>query len=182
VKAGGGKQKGSEFERVICKALSLWVSEGHKEDLFWRSAMSGGRATVANKAGSSLGHHAGDISTTSAQGASLTDRFYIEAKFYRSLQWDRFLLNDSGIVAGFWAEAIKQAAIYKRQPILIAKQNRLATLIMMMPNTFSGLSFRPPICLRKTTGKFRVDLCLFDELLKTQFRDHPPARFTSELK
>lgn len=182
MKAGGGKQKGSEFERVICKALSLWVSEGQKEDLFWRSAMSGGRATVANKSGYILGNHAGDISATSIQGAGLTDRYYIEAKFYRSLQWDRFLLADTGLVAGFWTEAIKNAAVYKRQPILIAKQNRSATLIMMMPDTFAGLSFKPPICLRKMKGKFKVDLCLFDELLKTTFRVHPEARFTSELK
>jgi len=48
MRKGGGKAKGASFERDICRRLSLWVSAGKQEDVFWRSAMSGGRSTVAD--------------------------------------------------------------------------------------------------------------------------------------
>ena len=50
-KPGYGKQKGGEYERTVCKKLSLWVSNGTRDDIFWRSAMSGGRATLQRKKG-----------------------------------------------------------------------------------------------------------------------------------
>ena len=46
MRKGGGKEKGSSFERLVCKRMSMWLSKGERDDLFWRSAMSGGRATV----------------------------------------------------------------------------------------------------------------------------------------
>ena len=36
--------KGSEFEREMCKCLSLWWTDSKRDDVFWRSAQSGGRA------------------------------------------------------------------------------------------------------------------------------------------
>ena len=54
MRKGGGKAKGSSFERLICKELSLWITGGEHQDVFWRSAMSGGRSTVAMKKGDKL--------------------------------------------------------------------------------------------------------------------------------
>jgi hypothetical protein len=55
MRKGGGKQKGSQFERDVCRELSLWVSHGKQEDVYWRSAMSGGRSTVAALKGARSG-------------------------------------------------------------------------------------------------------------------------------
>jgi hypothetical protein len=74
---GRSKAKGSSFERDICKRLSLWVSDGEEQDCFWRSAMSGGRSTVANRRGVKLNRQAGDITSTSPEGHALTDKFFI---------------------------------------------------------------------------------------------------------
>ena len=37
MRSGGGKQKGSAFEREICKKLSLWFTENERDDIFFRS-------------------------------------------------------------------------------------------------------------------------------------------------
>jgi hypothetical protein len=43
--------KGSSFEREIAKLLSLWWSEGMRDDVFYRSHASGGRFTMRRKSG-----------------------------------------------------------------------------------------------------------------------------------
>ena len=133
-----GKAKGSQYERDICKLLSLWVSAGEKTDLYWRSAMSGGRATVAASKGV-LVRQAGDITAVSPEGHSLTDRCYLELKHYKSLDLEGFFLRGKGTLAGFWRETVKQAKRYERQPLLIARQNRTADLILGRPGALIPL-------------------------------------------
>src|SRR5580700_5183475 len=123
MRAGGGKQKGAAHERYICVELSRWMSAGAHDDLFWRSAMSGGRSTVAAKGGRRLAAQAGDISCIHAKGSPLTDKYYIECKSYRDLNFVG-LLKRKGKLAEFWLETRKQAAHYSKLPLLIAKQNQ----------------------------------------------------------
>lgn len=173
MKPGGGKQKGGQFERDVCKQLSLWISDGLSEDLFWRSAMSGGRATVGAKKGKDHSRHAGDIAATSAEGSFFTDIFYMELKFYKNLHIEKFLLNDSGILANFWSVTCRQANKYKRQPLLIAKQNRLGgALVISHPNTLKAMTFNPPIFLRRE-GKSPAVLAWLNSLTAQPFILHP---------
>lgn len=72
--------KGSAFEREVCKMLSLWWSRGQSSDIFWRTAMSGGRATVRRKKGLVTRHHNGDIDAIDPTGKPLTDLLLIEIK------------------------------------------------------------------------------------------------------
>ena len=130
-RAGGGKSKGSSFEREVCKALSLWVSNGKNEDLFWRSAMSGGRATVGRKAGKSHKAHAGDISCTHARGHVLTDYWCIECKFYKDLNIDLFMFGKGGNLDRFWKQAWDAAHENEKVPMLIAKQNFKPTIVVV---------------------------------------------------
>jgi hypothetical protein len=178
-KRSKGKQKGSAFERKICKHLSLWVSKGKDEDLFWRSAMSGGRATVhARKKGGKLQRrHAGDISATSAEGCSLTDRFFIECKSYKNLDLLAFLFKKSGKLYGFWEEAIAQADKYGKQPVLIGKQNYVDEFVIMYAGTFRSLSEKVPILFRCR----KVEIVRFEDLIASNYREHADARFPREL-
>lgn len=133
MRAGGGKQKGAAFERWVCKRLSLWASNGEATDLFWRSAMSGGRATIAAQRGKakSAAAHAGDITATSARGHFLTDLFLIECKFYSKLDLLPFLLgHDKGKLYAFWYKAKIQSGEIDKQPLLIAKQNQEAAFVL----------------------------------------------------
>jgi hypothetical protein len=130
MKPGGGKQKGGAFERRICRELSLWMSNGLHEDLYWRSAMSGGRSTVAAGKGKRLAAQAGDISCVNEAGHALTDKFLIECKTYRDLQFEG-LIRGKGHLADFWSETIRAAERYNKYPMLIAKQNQQPAIICL---------------------------------------------------
>lgn len=74
-----GNRKGSAFERQICKRLSSWWVPG-RDDIFWRSCQSGGRATQRAKAGRSTFGSYGDIAAVDPIGAPLIKAFTIELK------------------------------------------------------------------------------------------------------
>ena len=122
MRKGGGKAKGGEYERTVCKKLSLWISNNRQEDVFWRSAMSGGRATVASKSGVELMAQLGDISAISPLGYQMIKSFFIECKFYKKLDYDN-IIKETGKFLEFWDEASEEASKRKKIPILIAKQN-----------------------------------------------------------
>lgn len=133
-----GKQKGGAFERDVCRKLSLWVSGGKQSDLFWRSAMSGGRATVARNRGESV-RQAGDITAVAPEGHILTDKYYVECKFYKDLDILSFILNNKGKLAGFWKDTKREADRHgDRYPMLIAKQNNTPALFIVPFSDFSG--------------------------------------------
>jgi hypothetical protein len=130
MRKGGGKQKGSEFERDVCRDLSLWMSGGKREDLYWRSAMSGGRSTVAAKRGKLLHAQAGDVSSIDPAGEPLTSKFFIECKYYKSLDLSS-VFNERGKLIEFWKMAKDSARKYSKKPMLFAKQNRFPTYICL---------------------------------------------------
>ncbi len=167
MKVGGGKGKGSEFERIICKQLSLWITHGAKRDCFWRSAMSGGRATIAHGKGIDLRRQAGDISSVSPEGHALTDLFFVETKFYRSLDLGSFPLG-KGALAGFWKVAVKEARKYDRSPMVIAKENLRPIVVLVKPGALSKISTVKPFC--RVYGKPACDAYLFDLLIRSPFR------------
>lgn len=74
-------KKGSKFERDMCKLLSLWFSHEERDDIFWRTAGSGARATVRMKnKGVMTADSAGDISAIHPSGKALTRMCIFELK------------------------------------------------------------------------------------------------------
>ena len=128
---GGGKKKGSSFEREICKKLSLWISEGEKDDVFWRSAMSGGRSTVGVKKGIKRSQQVGDISAIDVIGQKFIDIFLVECKFYKNIQLHSLLFGkpSKNSIHEFWTVLEKKAKEFYKEPMLIFKQNKLPVLI-----------------------------------------------------
>lgn len=169
-KKGSGKGKGSAFERKVCKALSLWVSHGEHEDLFWRSAMSGGRATVAKKRGAKLSRHAGDISATSEAGHKLTDTYFIECKSYKDLAIAKFLLSGEGKLAEFWKVAFNEASSFDKIPLLIVHQNMMPTLVITLKSAHIatvGVSSTRVLYVR--CGSSELKVLKFDDMLKMTY-------------
>lgn len=128
MRPGGGKAKGASFEREVCRDLSLWVSHGKREDLFWRSAMSGGRATVAKRRGVNLVSQAGDISAVDKAGHILTADMYFETKHVKAMGLDNFIIKNTGPLATYWATAAQEANSYDKSAAIIIRQNRMPTL------------------------------------------------------
>lgn len=77
--------KGSLFERQICKELSLWWTEGKRDDIFWRTAGSGGRATSRARRRQSTANSHGDICALDPLGKPLLDALVFELK--RGYNW-----------------------------------------------------------------------------------------------
>ena len=72
--------KGQEFERQICKQFSLWISEGKRDDVFWRTSGSGARSTSRMKKQISTENSAGDIGYIDSIGKPFIDKFLVEIK------------------------------------------------------------------------------------------------------
>jgi hypothetical protein len=72
--------KGSSFEREITKKLSLWYTDGKRDDIFYRTAGSGARATTRFKSGKATENSAGDIGYLDAIGKPFCDYFMLELK------------------------------------------------------------------------------------------------------
>jgi hypothetical protein len=168
MRKGGGKQKGANTEREVCKKLSLWLSHGKHEDLLWRSAMSGGRSTVGFAKGKRLAAQAGDISSIHPLSGPFIEKFLCEVKDYRDLNFVG-LLSGRGHLVQFWGETVVQARNYSKFPLLIAHQNRQPTIAC-----FSILGLRHFTDLDDTVvlaaPKLDLWIVLFEDLLK---HEHP---------
>ena len=167
MKKGRGKQKGSAFEREVCEHLSLWVSRGSREDLYWRSAMSGGRATLGAKKGKDLRYQSGDITAVHPDGHVLTDKWFIECKFVKQLNVDGFLLTAEGPLVRFWRRAVRDALRYERDPMLIAKENRGEIIVITRQNHLAH--YLPPI-VQCHAHRRTCDITLFHDLMQTEFQ------------
>ena len=78
LKGGGTSSKGSEFEREFCERLSMWWAK--RDDVFWRSSNSGGRATTRRDAGMQTAGQFGDVAATDPAGHPLLRALTIELK------------------------------------------------------------------------------------------------------
>lgn len=75
-----GSRKGAAWERSLCRRLSEWWTNGERDDCFWRTSQSGGRATSRAKAGKKADLHCGDICALDEEGAPLLRVISVEAK------------------------------------------------------------------------------------------------------
>jgi hypothetical protein len=151
------KEKGGEFERYCCKRLSLFVTRGLRDDVFWRSSMSGGRATLQLKKEIVNRAQSGDMTAIAPEGYELCARCLFEYKHYNNLNIPQGLLKGTGFLAKFWTATKKAAARYDKVPVLIAKQNFLPS-IALCPTSFK-LFARPAIM---TLHEWQADVYLFE--------------------
>jgi len=159
--AKGSKDKGSSFERTICKQLSLLVTNGERTDVFWRSALSGGRATLQFDQGIINQAQAGDISAISKEGMWLIDNYQIECKHYKDLEFASGFLSNTGAVYGFWQSLVKDATRRGKKPLLIAKQNNRPIVMLTLPA--NSPSHIPAII---TLHQWPAEVRLFSEIEK----------------
>jgi len=119
-----GHSKGAEYERNIAKQLSIWLSKGERDDLFWRTHGSGSRHTTRVKKNIRTEGQDGDISSTCRGISDKFRRFFsIEIKFYKNINlWGLITGKKTGILS-FWNEAVVQADSVYKEPVLIAKEN-----------------------------------------------------------
>lgn len=129
---GGGKNKGSNAERIVGQAFSKWITKGERTDLFSRNVLSGGQFTRFRKKGNDLGQP-GDLIANHPLAFPFLALYTVEVKHYADLQWEAFLY-DVKRTSFLWKVIIhtrKQAEETKKEWFIVVKQNNKHTLIMM---------------------------------------------------
>jgi hypothetical protein len=130
---GGGKAKGSSFEREICNMISLWWSRGTRIDLCWRSASSGARGTITKT--KTIGYH-GDLVAVDDDIKPLFKKFCFECKSYKDLQILSLFKDVHNQLFAWWKQATKEAIQSNRQPILIFKINTFPIMLVCKSSLF----------------------------------------------
>lgn len=147
-------QKGSRFEREISRQLSLWWTGGERDDVFWRSSQSGGRATQRAKQGKATYGAYGDITALDPIGEPLLKLFTLELKRGRSHGTLEDLLDlpkDSAIRPV--EKTLLQAHDSHRQArskfwMVISQRDRRAPMIWMPREALNALSSDCPLNLQ----------------------------------
>ena len=130
-------QKGSSFEREICSRLSLWWTNGERDDVFWRTAGSGARATTRGKRGVRTHNQQGDVASVDPAGAPLTDMFVVEIKrgYSKSSIQDVLDRPDRGALSNLeiWINKVKDEASSSGRFwwLLITKRDRREPVVWM---------------------------------------------------
>jgi len=88
------KSIGNSFERQFSRELSLWVSDGKDDDLFWRDQSSGAKSTTRKKQGKE-NKNDGDLVAIDLKYQEFVDLFYIDTKCYK--KFNSFIINNKNI-------------------------------------------------------------------------------------
>lgn len=161
--------KGSSFERMVCKELSLWWTVGVRDDVFWRTSGSGARATNRVRDGKETAGAYGDITNTDPVGAPLLKLFCFELKRGYG-KWCVLDMIDQRkkkegnkpcLFVQFWRQARVSAVQSRaRYPILIFKRDQRLPCIAFPRSLY--------LLLAMYSGKFTAQLlnvCVDEECI-----------------
>jgi len=129
MRRGGQKHKGNNFENAVAKKLSMWITYDQRKEVFDRSPASGAKATAHAKKGVLFKNQAGDIIALEDIGYTVTNRFIIECKHYKDLNLNGLVYDSKTGVLEFWLKLLRECEEFKKQPMLIARQNNRPILL-----------------------------------------------------
>ena len=139
--------KGGNFENTVCRKLSLWWTEGERDDVFTRTGGSGGKFTARKKSGKDTAFQSGDITFSDPIGERLIKHFNIECKTGYGKRtkdsikkWDLLELLDSRqkepVFVQMWKQCCEDAKKSGRVPLLIFRRNQMEICIAMDEGEF----------------------------------------------
>jgi len=126
--------KGADWERVISRRLTLWMSGQDKDLWVWRSPGSGAMGSkspsLANKALS------GDIIALKPQALPLIETFSLELKngYESACPFQTITKTKGNVLLDFWTQCCRDATKSKKLPMLIFNKKGVRG------NPFIGLS------------------------------------------
>lgn len=155
--------KGSGFERELCRELSWWWTHDRLDDVFWRSQASGARATQRTKKGRTTKGQYGDIAATDPIGIPLINIITIEAKRgYSDFSFNELLDKKGHTGPGDWEKLIAQAirsSIEASTPawMLVTRRDSRCEFFWIPKHFFLNLR---SVGAFKIEPKPRVDTCV----------------------
>ncbi len=128
MKKGGGKRKGSAFERKVAGLLDKWWEV--PKNTFWRTVNSGGWQQP--------GDIAPRIGTADSTGKEIWWPFVVECKHYKSINlWEVIKQNKNGLIMKWWKQVTTDQHKFKEKiPIrlLIFRENNLPVCVIFSEN------------------------------------------------
>ena len=143
--------KGDQWERDLSKWMSLWWTEGDRDDVIWRVRASGSRATSRAKKGKATAGGAGDLYATDPVAQPLFDYWLAEAKrgyakarpseSINVLYWlDKPNGTKDPLLYEWWRKADMERAQQGRcEAVIIFKRTGKRACIMMRARAFGDL-------------------------------------------
>lgn len=124
MKRGGGKKKGSRFERTVCRLFSIWWSEGKSGEIFWRS---GGSGSMGKLSGSAV--HRGDIVQVQTEiGDKVNENKIMVKAFPGCIECKHYAFVDpwkkNNKIFVWMKKLIREEASPDQVPVLVFKQNQ----------------------------------------------------------
>lgn len=141
--------KGSSYEREVCKQLGKWWSGGERDDIFWRTAGSGARATCRFRKGQSTAGQYGDVSAIDSIGEPLLQVFSIELK-------RGYSANSFGDMFDFPAKAKKQKweVFYSQAKASAEASGARYWMLIWRRDRRKALVFMPLEAIKEVSGSF----------------------------
>jgi hypothetical protein len=125
MKKGGGRAKGSAFERHVAKmVITAFAHHGIKKVDCYRTPLSGGHRFARES-------DPGDL-VFSPKLANLFPAS-VECKSYRTLDWPKLFLSGKKGHWGDWWNQCVAASSPGRHPLLVFRQNRSEVFCMYQP-------------------------------------------------
>lgn len=123
--------KGSKFEREVCRELSIWWTDSIRDDVFWRN-----RTKITTKTPHAE-RQLGDLTIVDSMGAPFIDLFSIECKSgysssknnkrVRNVPWDLLDIIDgkkrNNVLYAFWEQCSSDAELSGKLPLLVFKRD-----------------------------------------------------------
>ena len=159
------KNKGSAFERQVAKELSLWLTDGEREDTLWRSSQSGGRHTTLTYKGRDASSQAGDLSSIDRESHDFIETFLVECKHYKNLELPSLFFGGKRGIGQFYQKALKDAKEINKMPLLIAKQNFQPIIVATTAKGYKRL-FKSNTHKIATFHKKNMVVVFYEDLLK----------------
>jgi hypothetical protein len=136
--------KGSQYERDTCTQLSLWWSENKNDSIFWRTSMSGGRATTRAKQGKKTAFAYGDVTFTDPIGKPFISKCLLELKrgYTKDISILDFLDKNKGepLLLKWWNKAEKERRLANRKYILIIfRRDRHKSCVLLKGSLFGKI-------------------------------------------
>lgn len=163
MKSGGGKAKGSGYEREICRFLTKWVSGVETPYVFYRSPSSGAVSTITRSDNIS-----GDIISVKNEGDFLLNLFSIEVKtgYPQADFFQHFKDTKRDIIKDFWIQCQTDAKKSNKYGMLIFKKKGLKPIVGICNNMQSILNDMVDLHLINS-----IQIRFFDETPSVVFYD-----------
>lgn len=147
-------KKGGDWERTFCKQLSLWWSEGERDDIFWRTSQSGGRATQRRKQGRGTAGSYGDVGLLDLSGKPFLDLFCVELKRGYSKETDILNILDSNQkkpkIIEFWEQCKTDTlSANRKHPLVVFRRDYKKACVMISLASFQWI--------QKFAGQYKKD-------------------------